>query len=911
MRRLGIVLALAVAMAALASSGCGDDGPSKGSGGAGGTGGQGGSGGEGGDEPITGLGIPGLSAPVEASIDDAGILHLSCETDDDCVAALGYFHADNRFFQMDLQRRYGRGQLAAMVPMMLSQDTAMRPFMSTRDGEPLEDVIWEMLDDELKGMLEAYSAGVNAWLDDARAGRNGAKLTEEYLLPLVNISPAAIRDWEPKDSVAIARLMTLLLSDTRSVEMMLGEAFPTLPTELAADFFTVRPGAKSYTVPAGGAGLAGARAAAAGVDLEGIEALQARLAPVAALMAQARSELPDLSIFADPQEAAGSNNWVVAPERTTAGKALLANDPHLSLSNPSIWYLAEMDSKTRGSGTLHVAGGTFPGIPSMPIGRNENLAWGATVAYYDAMDIYVETLNEAGDAVIFNGEEVKLLVRELEFEMAGSAPVTRTVEWVPHHGPVVAKDVANRTAITVKWTGHEATNELKAFVDLTRASTVEEGKEALETFKVGAQNFVLADTKGSIGWYPHANIPTRPWASFNQADPAAGDSLPPWMPLPGDGSAEWGPYIPAEELPQLFDPADGFIATANQDMNGSTEDGDPTNDDHPMLQSFAAPGFRQARILEWIGDRTDLTPEAMIELQGDTFSTLGAMIVPHLLEAAAGGPSEPSEAFDELVDALANWDFFCPTGLDGHDTKSPYVADEAVAASSIGCTAFHFTLARVLDEAYGDKLALIWPGKKENERMTGANLNWLIRPLVIALERPEDRISGDALWNRLDESGEVAEVREPAAVLLAGLERAATSSASLLGADPNDWRWGRFHTVTFRTELSALVPTLDLGPFPTHGGLFTVNVANPQLSISGRPNYSHSNGASLRIVSELSEESGVVTWIQLPGGQDLHRDGAHYGDLVPGWLDNEPVRFLFEREEVDDLAVSKVTVEPR
>src|SRR5690606_26367923 len=199
-----------------------------------------------------------------------------------------------------------------------------------------------------------------------------------------------------------------------------------------------------------------------------------------------------------------------------------------------------------GRGTLHVAGATFPGIPAVVIGRNERVAWGATVAYFDVTDVYVEELSADGQSVIFEGEEVPIVRKEVGFRVAGKDPHLATLEFVPHHGPILKKDVANRTAITVRWTGHEPTNEIRAFLGLNRAGSVAEAREALRAFEVGAQNFVLADVEGSIGCYPHAPTPSRRGASQTTEDPDV--TRPPWMPLSGEGPAEWEGILHEEAL---------------------------------------------------------------------------------------------------------------------------------------------------------------------------------------------------------------------------------------------------------------------------------------------------------------------------------------------------------------------------
>jgi penicillin amidase len=849
----------------------------------------GGTGGSGGGDPAPyDLHIPGMEGAADVSFDDHGVLHASCVSDGDCLRVLGYFHASHRFWQMDLQRRAARGRLATLIPIQLAMDVENRAMFSTPEGEPLEEAIWPLLDEEERALLESYSEGVNAWLADLRAGRNGAKLSEEYAVPLVVGVPELIPDWEPLDSVAFIRLMTFLLSDSSSNEIAFGNAFAKLAAEdpaAAVDFLTLRPGAKTYTVPRG---EEAARALRAAPDLDSVRALATRLRAVEGLLDEAAHKLGWLREFGWGDDF-GSNNWVLAPARTENGRAILANDPHLALSNPSIFYLAHLDSKTQG-GSLHVAGATFPGIPAVVIGRNEQVAWGATVAYYDVTDVYVEPLTSGGDAVRFDGADVPLVRKEVAFEVGGrTEPHRATLEWVPHHGPVVAKDPGAGTALSVRWVGHTPSNELRAFLGLNRAGNVAEAREALRHFEVGAQNIVLADVDGSIGWYPHAHVPNRPWASYA---PLTGEtSLPPWMPLPGHGGAEWEGMLPEEDLPSLFDPSRGFIATANQDLIGATEHGDPTSSGMPLLQTLPAPGFRMARIVDRLeAGGAGHTVESTHALQMDTYSEVGAVVVPALVDAA--GTSELSEPAQRLVEVLAGWNLTCPTGLSGPRPDAAPAEAAELRKEAAGCTAFHFTLPRLMRVAFGRRF--------DTAGLRSWNANLLIRPLIIGLDRPQELVDPDAFWNDLGPS------RTRDEVLVEALEKAGQEIVGPMGADPAGWMWGKIHTVTFGSELSMLAPHLDLGPYAAPGGLFTVNVANPSIGGGG---FSFSSGASLRIVNELGD-GGITTWLQLPGGQDLHRDSPHYGDWVERWLEGTPVQLPFAEAEVEEAAATSLRVGP-
>lgn len=899
MRHIAMGLVAALAVSALA---CGTDDkpPVDGVGGSGG-GGTGGSGGA----PDATFELPNLTAPATVRFDERGVLHASCQTDEDCAAVLGYFHASNRFFQMDLQRRLARGRLSELVgALTLEQDVASRHFMTTREGTPIEEAIWNEAGERTRSIVEAYAGGVNAWIADLKAGRNGASLTEDY--EVIGVPAQDIIEWDPLDTIAFARLMTMQLSDSSGAELALGSAFAALPPERAVALLTVAPGARAYTMPSSGvtynpAGRLASRALPS-MNPEAVHRLQLRLNEVATLMDLAKEYRPHQA-FGLEGDPSGSNNWVVGPS-LASGKTLLANDPHLGLSNPAVWYLAHLDSKTEGQGTLNVAGGSFPGIPGIPIGRNENVAWGATVAYFDVTDLYVETLNEEGTHVLFdpNGgaapAPVAIVEKDFTFQVKGQGPVTRKLRWVPHHGPMVSFDAANRKGMSIRWTGHEPTQELDAFLDLAAASNVDEAMEALRSFQVGAQNFVLADTSGKIAWYPHARVPLRPWASYDLTDPER--MLPPWMPLPGDGRAEWEGFLDEAALPQLVDPPKAFIATANQDMTGATEDGDPTNDGFPYLQSAMAPGFREARIVDLLENHQGPhTVDSMDEIQADTFSLPGQLVVPALLSAADG--AQLSERANAVVGALKAWQFTCPTGLSGSSPQSEPDPDPVAARESIGCSAFHYSLNRVFDKAYGDELAAARATPRAEQ---------LIRPLASALhpewlaELPFDP---NVLWDDM-RTPDVVETRDE--ILVAALEAAGTDLANAMGTNPDGWRWGKVHTVTFSSSLAALDPTgrLQDGPYANDGGLFTVDVANPSASARGK-NFQHTSGASLRIVNEASSD-GIVSWLQLPGGQDLHRTSEHFGDWVEAWLKNEPWRLPFTSTEVEESAKTTISMVP-
>jgi penicillin amidase len=838
--------------------------------------GGGGSGGEGGGGSSAGIGIPGLEGAVTVTVDEHGVHHVACAADDDCFAALGWIHAQNRFFFMDFVRNLVRGSLGGLVkagPIVLEQDYANRRFFTTREGEPLEDALYDQASDRVKGHLDAYTRGVNAWIADMRAGRNGATLTTEYDFNL--IEKGAIRDWEPADSAAVGLYVMNDLSNNSAAELQAAAIAPAFDPALAADLFSTDSVFDAFTAPPPPPPPVGLPV---GSDpfarFEGARSLLADAAVQARDLAGGRHKVPGES---------GSNDWVVAPERSATGNALVANDPHLLLTNPSIWFPAEIDAKSGGDGDYHMAGGTFPGLPAVMIGHNESIAWGVTTVYWDLADVYVEELTADGAAVVFEGDEVPILEKEYEFaDLASGQTQTRTFRWVPHHGPIVEEDLDAGTAITIRWRGHDGGQDLDAFFAVGRAGSVDEARAGLAEHATSAnQNFVIADVEGNIGWFPYSRVPSRPWASLE---------LPPWLPLPGDGSAEWGDPVPMDELPQLLNPEEGVIATANQDLTGAGADGDPTNDGQDALQTrVKGDGTREQRILDLLqagGD--EHTVETMVAMQGDTFSLYGELVTPLLLEAAEDMTLGADE--QALVDALAGWDYTCPTGLATSDPEGDGSDDAAETAASIGCTAFHIAWLGLVEEAMRDDVEAA--GLAYGTDVTGASL------VARAFTQPEQLVTSEALWDDV--------TTEPVETRLDIAARAVSTAGRVFGAlggDDDDRRWGRVHTLTLRSIYDNFgVTTYNDGPHAAPGGLNTVNVANPAirpLPESGGIAFPFAAGPSIRLVSEVTADGPRMVF-QLPGGADLHRDSDFYNNLLPRWLDDEPVDFAFGPGAVEE-----------
>lgn len=820
------------------------------------------------------LSIPGLSAPARISYDQHGVTHLGCQTNNDCFAVQGYIHAAHRFGQMDLRRRFVRGRLAELFGVLgetiLNVDRQSRSFIATRNGDRLEATLWNNATLETKHMLTAYTRGVNAWIQDLRNNRNGARLTEDW-----NIGVGLVTDWEELDSVACILSLLESLTNESSDELTLGDLASKLEPETFMDLYGLMPGNTSTILPP----TPGLRAELA----DGLEAVRRAKPRLEEAQRAIQLALQSRPAARDRDQGTGSNNWVVSPSQTQGGHALLANDPHLGMENPAIWYLVSIDSKTDATGDIRVAGVSFAGLPGIILGQNDAVAWGATTTFFDQADVYLETVTNNGVSVSFEGQDVPVTVRQFTFNRTPPlTPVTENFLYVPHHGPMVAVDGQGGTGVSIRWVGHDATTDLNFLLPIMRAASLAEAKTALSNLTSTGQNFVVVDNAGNVGWFPYSLVPQRPWA----------DQYPPWLPLPGTGEAEWDGFYPLEELPQVENPAAGFVATANNDMTGAVRYGRPGVDSR-YLQHFVAAGYRHARIVELLEAAAGAhTVQTMQRAQADVYSLVGQDVVPVVLGLAAEASDELDENGARVRDVLEAWTHECPTGLTGTAPTAPADPDAEVTRESAGCMAFHALVPRLHRAVFADE-----------QQAAGVSRRARLDSLLILLLRPEDLAAGTAYWDDVSTSSVTETSTQTAARVL---NATGAYLVGQFGEDPADWRWGRKHTVTFNPAFGQLFTAN--GPYANDGGLFTVDVANPGGAFSD--NYAHGAGPSMRMVCEAHATNGVSCTIELPGGQRTFRSSPFYDNLIPYWLRNEPIPLWYRATDVARESIETVEFKP-
>jgi len=547
----------------------------------------------------------GLKDEVTVRRDGSGIPYIEAKTDADLYFAQGYVTASDRLWQMDLMRRLARGQTSEIFgKAVLEEDMRWRRFGFASIAE--QSLI--KLTPELRQALDDYARGVNAFIESL----------DETTIPVeFRILQYKPGKWVPTDTIVIGKILADALSTTWRNDLVRA-SIQNLPKDKIADLTNpVTP----YDVVLFGKDSASARQAitSPGTVSEGLLSLAD---------ADERVRLDSLNRLGfAAEDLAASNNWVISGKRTADGKPILANDPHLAPTAPGIWYLAHLATPN-----MRVSGVTIPGVPAIILGHNEYIVWGATNVGPDVQDLYYETSNSKGEYKTPDGwqrpairrEEIKVRSNPLKTDVEKiSFDVTET-----RNGVIFLEEGARKYAL--KWMARDpANNEFEFFFAANRAQNWEQFKTALKTYGGAAQNFVYADVKGNIGWYAAGRVPIR----------KTGDGS-----LPYDGSTsdgDWTGFIPFPELPNLYNPSDGLIVTANQRIVG-------TSYKYTQMSRDAAPPWRARRIYDLLKAQTKATMDDTRDVQYDTFNLPLSNLAKEIVKLNAASP--------ETLEDLKSWD---------------------------------------------------------------------------------------------------------------------------------------------------------------------------------------------------------------------------------------------------------------
>jgi penicillin amidase len=802
------------------------------------------------------ISIPGLEMTVNVYRDNMGVPNIYARSTHDLFMAQGYVHAQDRFWQMDFWRHIGSARLAELLPSQVKTDA----FLRTLGWKQLAEQEYAAMKPEEKSLLDAYAEGVNAFMNT----HNGTELSLEYgILKLLNPG-YKLEPWTPVNTLTWAKSMAWDLGGNMGEEINRAILLKTLPIESINDLYPPYSQDFPVVVPTIGDNVLqsnpGTVAAKINIPVSQLISVSEKIALLDSLLGPSGNDI-------------GSNNWVVSGSRTVSGMPLLANDPHLSIQMPSIWYQVGLHCQpTNDACPYNVTGFSFAGVPGIVVGHNDRIAWGVTNVGPDVMDLFIEKVNpENPNQYEYKGEWVDMDLRKETLLVGGSDPVEITVRSTIH-GPVISDTygpLAQQAAtpqgsftqkagitlpdnyvIALKWTALEPTQLFSAIWGFNKAQNWDEFRTAARDFVVPAQNLVYADVDGNIGYQMPGNIPIR----------KSGDGR---FPVPGwTGEFDWQGYIPFEELPFVFNPKSGFIATANNQVNPR---------DYPyLITNDWDYGFRANRIVELITSAPGPIDIAYFQkIQGDNFDASAEMLVPLLLNVDLGDAN-----LDEIRSILKNWDF--QNGMDS--------APAALYAAF---------WQKFLSNTFGDELPA--------DMQPAGSSRWfeVVRNMA---SQP------DSHWWDSQLTPDVVETRDE--IIKQSFNQAVTYIQSMLGKDPTKWHWGDLHTATFQNQTlgkSGIAPIemlFNRGPFPTSGGASIVNATG----WNATKNFELTSLPSLRMIVDLGDLRNSLT--VHPTGQSGHAYDPHYIDMVDLWRNIQYYPMLWNEQSIVSKAVGHLVLNP-
>jgi penicillin amidase len=534
--------------------------------------------------------IKGLENSVEILRDKYGIPHIYASNEHDLFMAQGYVHAQDRLWQMEMYRRMGSGRLSEVLgESTLSVDKMFRIFGIRRIAEESED----KLDKDTLEILKAYAQGVNAFI-------NEGNLPLEFVL--LGYSP---EPWTPVDSIAWGNMMAYNMGRNHQSELMWAEAISLLGPQKALDILGINSKENQIYFPK-----------------------EINYSTFGTKLAQALSP-SEISLPVETTWA--SNNWVVNGSKSDTGKPILANDTHLTLQMPSIWY----ENGLHG-GKFNAVGFSFPGSPFVVIGHNEKIAWGNTNLEPDVQDLYIEKFDntETPKNYEYKGKWLPLKTLDEIIKVRYKDPVNYKI-LMTNHGPIIndAYEINKEEPLSLKWHLSDGTKSMEALRKLNLAGNWNEFKNALKTWDTLNQHFIYADTEGNIGYQAAGKVPIRPQKHQGI------------VPMPGwTGEYDWLGYIPYEDMPSYLNPTDGKIATANTKL---TDDHWPS----PYSEEWENPDYRVKRISSLLDEKSKNSVDDMKKIQSDTYSLQAEGLIKYLTQI-----SPESEAEAEAIKSLQSWD---------------------------------------------------------------------------------------------------------------------------------------------------------------------------------------------------------------------------------------------------------------
>ncbi|GAB4420126.1 MAG: penicillin acylase family protein [Anaerolineales bacterium] len=812
------------------------------------------------------INISGLDAPVDIYRDEMGIPHIYAASLHDLFFAQGYVHAQDRFWQMDFWRHIGSGRLSEMFG---EGQIETDQFLRTMGWRQTAEAEYAQLSPTSKAILDAYTEGVNAYIGE----REAIELSLEYLILTGVLNPDyVIEPWTPIHSLTWGKAMSWDLRGNMDDEITRVYLLKTMTPEQVAEIYPEYP--EDFPVIVNNIG-------------EGMSSSPVQPSPFVdipeSVLDAAQHNASLLEPLLGPAfDGIGSNSWAISGKLTNTGMPLLANDPHLGIQMPSIWYQVGLHCTPKSADCpFEVAGFSFAGVPGVVIGHNENIAWGFTNTGPDVMDLYIEKINpENPNQYEVNGEWVDFETRQETIHVAGGEPVTITVR-TSRHGPIISDvygsikdnldpkdkeakpfrekagiDLPQHYAIAVAWTALEPSTPFEAIWGFNKAENWEQFREASRSFHVPAQNLIYADRAGNIGYQMPGDIPIR----------AKGDGT---LPVPGwTDEYEWTGYIPFEELPYAFNPAEGYIVTANNRVP-------PRNYPYLITKDWDY-GFRANRIVDMIESTPGKIDIAyMRQMQGDSYNMNAETLVPILL--ATNLDPELASVRDQL---LRDWDY-------QNTIDSPSAA------------LFEAFWKHLQQNTFVDEMPPAFWEKPTSRTFWRSSRFYEIARNIAA--QPNS-----AWWD--DKSTPEIETREE--IFQKSFAEAVAELEKTLGKNPANWRWGDLHVANFenatlgQSGIGPIEAMFNRGPFPTSGGSNLVNATgwnpNEGFHLDWLP--------SMRMIVDMSDLNNSLT-VHTTGNSG-HAYHPHYMDMAPLWANVQYYPMLWDKDSIISNAEGLLRLKP-
>ena len=813
------------------------------------------------------LRLAGLDSPVTIIRDQRGIPHIYARSARDLFFAQGFVHAQDRLWQMESTRRGAAGRTSELLPTKsaIEADKIARTIGLRRAAE----ADYAAMNEADKAVVQAYADGVNAYLTVL-----GSNLPIEFVIAGafgskgLNYSP---EPWSQIDSMQWAKAMAYDQSGSFRRDLFFAQVLAKFgenagvkalaaispPYDESLRPLIIPPGVAWERVPTGLAGWSAIDSIGGGGGLD-----------------------------------AGSNSWVVAGSRTTTGKPLLANDPHIGLQLPAIWYFNSLHCEPVGPDCpYNVIGASLLGVPGVVIGHNARIAWGLTNSAADTRDLFLEKIT--GSQYEYRGKMVDLEIIPETLTIKGKLPAdyqpsaneTSTYDEASNtttitlnirktrHGPIIS-DVEKLSSdlyeydVAYAWTGNSAPEGLvSAVLALDRAQNWEDLRAGVSLAGTPSLNVVYADVDGNIGYQFFGRIPIR----------ASGNGQ---VPMPGwTGEYDWVGYIPTDELPSVLNPDEGYLVTANNAVVDST---------YPYLLSLDYDrGYRAQRIVDRIESKQQISPDDMASIQGDSYNLAAESIAPYLDGLTVEGDAQ------KVLDAIRGWDF-------------------VNARDRAGATAFETFLLYLVRNTFGDELGDL---ARAYASLSGGGgfERWAISRLLEA---------GGAEWWDDVGTADRQETRED--ILKKSLADAASALTTQLGGDPAGWTWGKVHFALFKSQALGDSPVAFLfnrGPFEVDGGWAIVNNTGGDAG-QAYPNPDRPSDPPGKLADAFRERQSpslrqVVDLGDLNASRFIHTVGQsglpyhpHYQDLVDLWRNIQYAPMWWNRVDVEGNAEGTLNLTP-